>query len=127
MTKGEAARRPSVLARAHGWLDDVLVSDAEQRTVAFIDLAGFTTLTFTHGDDAAATLAELFASIASEELGDGELRVKSIGDVVMLVAPSPKAGLDLVGRICARADTETAFPILRAGLHHGPIMHRNGD
>lgn len=45
----------------------------------------------------------------------------------MLVAPSPAAGLALVGRVCARADTATAFPVLRAGLHHGPVVHRNGD
>lgn len=101
--------------------------DPEQRTVAFIDLAGFTTLTSAHGDGAAANVAELFASIAKQELGEGELLVKSIGDAVMLVAPSPTAGLELVGRICARADSETAFPILRSGLHHGPVVHRNGD
>lgn len=116
--------RPVARAGSH---DDALVSDTEQRTVVFIDLAGFTTLTYAHGDDAAATLAEQFAAIAKLELGEGELLVKSIGDAVMLVAPSPAAGLALVGRVCARADTETAFPVLRAGLHHGPVVHRSGD
>lgn len=101
--------------------------EVEHRTVVFVDLAGFTTLTSAHGDDAAADIAEGFADMARAELRGGEQLVKSIGDAVMLVAPSPAAGLSLVGRLCARADAEIAFPVLRSGLHHGPVVRRGDD
>lgn len=100
---------------------------SEERTFAFLDLAGFTTMTVAHGDVGAADVAERFAQLAREELGAGEVMVKSIGDAVMLAAPDPAAGLRLVSRICDRADREPAFPVLRGGLHHGPAERRGGD
>jgi adenylate cyclase len=99
----------------------------EQLTVAFVDLAGFTTMTVAHGDETGASVAELFASMARTELFGDEALVKSLGDAVMLTAPSPTEGLALVGRICARADAEPAFPVLRTGLHHGPVVRRGDD
>lgn len=98
-----------------------------ERTFIFIDLAGFTTMTVAHGDEDAADVAERFAELASIELRDGDQLVKSIGDAVMLTAPTPSAGLALVARICQRADVEVAFPVLRAGLHHGPAVPRGDD
>lgn len=63
-------------------------------TVAFVDLAGFTAMTDTHGDEEAATLAERFAALARLSLGPGERLVKTIGDAVMLDAPNPAAGVE---------------------------------
>lgn len=95
--------------------------------MAFVDLAGFTTMTAAHGDDYAANLAERFVALARKELDEGDRLVKSIGDAVMLTASSPTSGLALVSRICVSADAEPAFPILRTGLHHGPVVHKSGD
>ena len=104
-----------------------MTAEAETGTFVFVDLAGFTALTEAHGDDSAADLAGRFAALARSELRTGESLVKSIGDAVMLRAPDPAAGLALVGRICGRADTQQGFPELRAGLHHGAAVHRDGD
>ena len=95
--------------------------------MAFVDLAGYTAMTDTHGDEDAATLAERFATLAHESLEVGERLVKTIGDAVMLDVPDPAAGVQLVGRLCARTDAEGAFPVVRAGLHHGPVVARGDD
>ena len=96
-------------------------------TFAFADLAGYSALTEAHGDDEAASLVARFAILARSELRSGEVVVKSIGDALMLRAPDPVAGLELVGRICAQLDAQPAFPELRTGLHHGPAVERDGD
>ena len=96
-------------------------------TVAFVDLAGYTALTDIHGDNRAADLAGRFAQLARESLEPGEQLVKTIGDAVMVSAPTPVAGVALVARICTGTDTEPAFPVVRAGLHHGPVVDRDGD
>jgi class 3 adenylate cyclase len=104
-----------------------MIEDMPERCVAFVDLAGFTALTETHGDHDAADLAVRFASLSVGALGVGQRVVKTIGDAVMLEAPDPVAGVALVSRICERADAEDLFPVLRAGLHHGPVVERDGD
>lgn len=96
-------------------------------TVAFVDLAGYTALTDTHGDNTAADLATRFAQLALDALEPGEQLIKCIGDAVMVTAPNPVAGVALIGRLCAATDTEPTFPVVRAGLHHGPVAERDGD
>ena len=102
-------------------------AEVSERTFIFIDLAGFTTMTVAHGDEDAADLAQRFTELARAELRDDDQLVKSIGDAVMLTSTTPAAGLALVARICHRADAEDAFPVLRAGLHHGPAVARGDD
>lgn len=96
-------------------------------TVAFVDLAGYTALTDVHGDDRAAYLAGRFVQLARDSLEPGDRLVKTIGDAVMVRAPTPVAGVALVARICARTDAEPTFPVVRSGLHHGLVVDRDGD
>lgn len=95
--------------------------------MGFVDLAGYTALTDIHGDLTAADLATRFTQLALDALEPGERLTKSIGDAVMLAAPTPVAGVALIGRVCAATDAEPGFPIVRAGLHHGPAVERDGD
>lgn len=104
-----------------------LASPPGALTVAFVDLAGFTALTDTHGDNHAADLAGRFAQLAHATLEPGQRLVKTIGDAIMLTVPTPVAAVALVGRVCASTDAEPAFPVVRAGLHHGPVVERDGD
>lgn len=99
----------------------------QTRTVGFVDLAGFTTATVAHGDLAAADLAERTVELTEWSLGPSDVLVKSLGDAVMVVSESPRDALGLSARICARADQEAAFPLLRVGLHHGPVIQRHED
>lgn len=99
-----------------------------ERTMAFVDLAGFTALTEVHGDDAAVDLIDAFTDIAGAACRDaGAELVKSIGDAVMLAAATPAAGLHAVRRVFHDAYEQDNFPEPRAGLHHGPVVARGGD
>lgn len=98
-----------------------------ERTVLFIDLVDFTVATVTHGDHTAADLAERLVELTTSSLGSTDQLVKGLGDAVMIVCHKPHNALALAGRICDRADHESAFPLLRMGLHHGPVVERHDD
>jgi adenylate cyclase len=98
-----------------------------EATFCFVDLAGFSALTEAHGDDTAADLALRFTGLVTETLaGDGRL-VKTIGDAVLVVSPSPLRGIQFISRLWRRATAEPDFPVLRAGLHHGVAVERGDD
>jgi adenylate cyclase len=98
-----------------------------ERTVAFVDLAGFTALTEAHGDTEAVELVERFVDLAHGAVaGRGEV-VKSIGDAVMLAFAERADALDAVGMLFDACYTESGFPVPRAGMHHGPVVDRSGD
>jgi len=94
---------------------------------ALVDLAGYTALTETHGDEHAAELATTFAALAAECLASGDRMVKPIGDAVLLASTNPSAGITLVDRLRMASADVTGFPLARAGLHHGPAVERDGD
>lgn len=89
-------------------------------TFAMVDLAGYTALTETHGDEHAAELATTFTALARDSLGSGDRLIKPIGDAVLLTAPDPDAGISLVDRLLSASADLEGFPLARAGLHHGP-------
>lgn len=95
--------------------------------VAFVDLAGFTALTEAHGDDEAADLVERFVAMARDECARGDRVVKSIGDAVLLLSPSGPAAAALAERVMRRCGAERGFPLVRGGVHSGPVVERAGD
>ena len=96
-------------------------------TFAFVDMAGFTALTEAQGDEDAADLATMFAEITRAALAPGDRLVKTIGDAVLITSPNAAAGLTLVERLLTEAASEPRLPTLRAGLHHGDAVERDGD
>ena len=100
---------------------------ARPPAIAFVDLAGYTRLTETQGDDlaarSAARLAEL-ADVAARPRG-GRL-VKLLGDGAMLHFHEPRgavlATLDLIAAI-----REAGLPPGHAGISAGPVVARDGD
>lgn len=100
---------------------------AQELTFAMIDLAGFTALTETHGDEHAANTAIRFADLARDSLSPDDQLVKCIGDAVLLASQSPSTGLALVQRILDRCQEIEQFLITRTGLHHGSAIRRGGD
>ncbi len=96
-------------------------------TVCFFDMAGFTALTEAHGDSRAADLAVQLTSLAHGAMGPTDVFVKSIGDAVLVTSPTPPAALALATRLFDAAAAVEGFPVLRAGLHHGPVVLRDGD
>ncbi len=97
------------------------------RTFGFIDLAGFTLLTELQGDEDAADVATRFAELTRSALAEGDHLVKTIGDAVLVTSPDPAAGVALVERLLVEAAAVPRFPALRAGLHHGEAIARDGD
>jgi adenylate cyclase len=94
----------------------------------FADLAGFTALTETHGDEAAVTLiADFNEAVAAECRDCGAEQVKSIGDAVMLRVPDPGEAIQLGLRLVGGAMTGHGSPPIRVGLHYGPAVEREGD
>lgn len=95
--------------------------------VGFLDLAGYTTLTLVHGDESAADVAERFAALVRSALADGDELVKTIGDGALVLSDTAPAMAALARRVCASLDAEPAFPVLRVGLHAGPVVRRGSD
>jgi len=98
-----------------------------EATFAFVDMAGFTALTEAQGDEDAADLATMFADITRAALAPGDRLVKTIGDAVLVTSPDASAGLSLIERLLTEAAAEARLPTLRAGLHHGEAVERDGD
>jgi adenylate cyclase len=98
-----------------------------EATFAFVDMAGFTALTEAQGDEDAADLATMFADITRAALAPGDRLIKTIGDAVLITSPDAAAGLSLIERLLTEAASEARLPTLRAGLHHGEAVERDGD
>jgi len=98
-----------------------------EATFAFVDMAGFTALTEAQGDEDAADLAVMFAELTRSMLAPRDRLIKSIGDAVLVTSPDPARGLTLVERLLTVAAAEPRLPTLRAGLHHGDAVERDGD
>lgn len=97
-------------------------------TFLFADIAGFTALTEAHGDEEAAALVTDFCAAVKAELPEfAGTHVKSIGDALMLRVPEPSDAVLLALRIVGDLMPGHGSPAVRAGLHHGSYVERDGD
>jgi adenylate cyclase len=102
--------------------------DPSTATFLFADIAGFTALTETHGDEEAAIVVERFCDAVAVELPRfGATHVKTIGDALMLRIPDPGQAVLLGLRIALDLMRGHRAPAVRVGLHHGPAIERDGD
>lgn len=97
------------------------------RTVAFLDLSSFTALTDVHGDQAAIEVVDRFLDAIHGALEPGVELVKSLGDGALLVADRPEAALRVGAQVLERLHGLPAMPEISGGLHHGPLVQRDGD
>ena len=101
-------------------------------TVLFADVSGSTRLYETAGDAAGleAVSACLTAARRATEASGGRI-VKTIGDEVMGIFPSPDAAASAAAEMQAKIDA--LAPVagiklgLRIGFHHGPVLQREDD
>lgn len=97
-------------------------------TIAFVDLASFTSLVEVHGDEVAAEILGRFDELVRQLLEEhGGTLVKQIGDAFMLVFTEPVKAVRFAVGLDATANREPNFPALRTGIHHGPVLYRVGD
>lgn len=98
------------------------------RTILFVDLSSFTSLTEAMGDAAAARIVERFSDMVRDTAAacDGQV-VKQIGDEFMVVFATQTAAISFGVDIRQAATAERRFPALRIGAHAGTVLYRDGD
>jgi adenylate cyclase len=100
--------------------------DHEEATFCFVDIAGYTALTDSHGALAAADLIEVFNELirsAVESMGQIQ---ELTGDCAFLVFPNPVLATNSLAALYRSVADRKDFPVVRAGLHHGSALRR-GD
>jgi adenylate cyclase len=103
------------------------VREPRPPAVAFVDLAGFTSLTVERGDEAAANAAAMLFDLADSAVrGDRGHVVKQLGDGVLLRLPDSAAAIRSVMAIVG-AMAEAGLPPGHAGIAAGPVFVRDGD
>jgi adenylate cyclase len=105
-----------------------VVPGAMEASILFVDIALFTSLAQTRGDDAAIEVVERFddivRGIALEHSGS---IVKQIGDEFMLAFTDPENAVRFAVALDEAAAHEENFPALRMAINHGPVVFRLGD
>ncbi|WP_233213464.1 YHS domain-containing protein [Mycobacterium hubeiense] len=100
----------------------------EQATVLFVDLASFTPLTATMGDDAAADVLRRFGVTVRSSAARHRGRIlKQIGDEFMLLFAQPADAIAFGLAMDRFVDAEPQFPALHIGAHSGTVLYREGD
>jgi adenylate cyclase len=95
--------------------------------IAFVDVAGYTSMTMERGDEAAASVATTLFAIAEEAVRERRGRVvKQLGDGVLLRLADSEAAIGAVGAILAAMDA-AGLPPGHAGIAAGPVIARDGD
>ena len=94
-------------------------------TFCFVDIAGYTALTDSHGERVAADLVDEFTRLihaAVEASGDVQ---ELVGDQAFLVFPDPLAAIAAIRALYLDVASLWDFPKLRTGIHHGPALYRS--
>lgn len=95
--------------------------------IAFIDLTGFTRLTQELGDEAAAGLSLRLGDIARTVADQrGGRLVKLLGDGALLWLPDARSAVAATVEVMAEL-VSAGLPNGHAGIHHGPVIEREGD
>ena len=95
-----------------------------EATFCFVDIAGYTALTDAHGEVAAADLVDSFSELIRTVVKPPGQIQELIGDCAFLVFPDPFVARDALSVLYKDIANRTSFPIVRAGLHHGPALLR---
>jgi adenylate cyclase len=103
----------------------------QELTIAFTDLAGFSSWAMEAGDEPAVRLLREVSAAAEPAVTErgGEV-VKRLGDGMMAVFPDPAAALEAVlaaQEAVGRLDADGYSPELRAGVHTGRAQKVGGD
>lgn len=96
-----------------------------EATFCFVDIAGFTALTDTHGELAAADLVDGFTALVRQCIEPRGHLQSLIGDCALLVFPDPVAAIEALAALYDSIADRANFPIIRTGLHHGSALLRN--
>lgn len=99
---------------------------AEEVTVCFVDMVGFTRLGAQIEPQELGSMASRLAGLATDLIVPPVRLIKTIGDAAMYVSPEP-APLVSVALSLLDAAHEADLPTLRAGVARGTALERAGD
>ena len=97
---------------------------AIEATFCFIDIAGYTALTDTHGEVAAADLVDDFRELIRESIEPSGHLQSLVGDCAFIVFPDPPTAIQGLAALYKLIADRENFPVVRAGLHHGSALVR---
>ena len=96
-----------------------------EATFCFVDIAGYTALTDTHGELAAANLVDDFADLIRTSVEPlGHLQ-SLVGDCAFFVFSDPLVAINALSALYGSIADRQHFPVVRAGLHHGSALVRD--
>jgi class 3 adenylate cyclase len=90
------------------------------------DLAGYTSLTETHGDLLAVKIVYRYIEIIKSCLNPESKLVERIGDEVLIMSVNPRDLLQTAVNLLNAIENEADFPSIHIGLHFGKILIREG-
>ncbi len=99
---------------------------AQEITVCFVDMVGFTRLGAQIDPQELGSLASKLAELANDVVAPPVRLVKTIGDAAMFVSPEPRP-LVSVALSLLEAVEEGDLPSMRAGVAWGSALQRAGD
>lgn len=95
--------------------------------VGFSDMVDFTRLGERIEITELGRMLEELTELALDALQPPTRLVKTIGDAVMFVSPSPEELLETVLTLAARIEADDSLPAIRSGLAAGAALSREGD
>ncbi|HSV39330.1 MAG TPA: adenylate/guanylate cyclase domain-containing protein [Nocardioidaceae bacterium] len=97
-------------------------------TVGFVDIVGYTSQSRLLSESELEQLVEHFESVSNHVCTEYDGRiVKTIGDEVLFVAYEPAQGARIALDLVERHALDEHYPLVRAGVAHGPVLSRLGD
>ena len=97
-----------------------------EATFCFVDIAGYTALTDSHGELAAADLVDDFRDLIKTCVEPSGHLQSLTGDCAVLVFADPLVAIDALSTLYKSIADRREFPVVRTGLHHGPALFRGG-
>jgi len=111
-----------------GVLQSGQLRGAQEVTVAFGDLVGFTKLGEALPPEELGGVVGRLTEMGVEAAESPVRLVKTIGDAAMLAGPDPAAVVEAALRLVEMAEQEgEEFPSIRSGVDTGPALERAGD
>ncbi|HUA04296.1 MAG TPA: adenylate cyclase regulatory domain-containing protein [Solirubrobacteraceae bacterium] len=102
------------------------VAGAQEITVCFVDMVGFTRLGAQIEAQELGSVASKLAELATDVTRPPVRLVKTIGDAAMFVSPDPAAVVSVALSLLEAVEAAD-LPSLRAGVAYGPALQRAGD
>jgi adenylate cyclase len=101
---------------------------AVETTIAFIDIASFTALAETSGDETAIRVLDRIDTVVRPLLVDHDGKVvKQVGDGFMLAFRHPADAVRFAVATQGELARDPELPAIRVGMNTGPALYRTGD